>query len=395
MPLGEYAEKADLMENRSDNDKIQRCDKKTVLRIMGAYVAWVMGSGFATGQEILQFFTSYGYRSFILVAVNLVGFLVIGPAILEAGQRHRDDEEFEQFEYFCGKRVGAFYKWFVPLSLFAGMVILISGAGATLQQYYGLNHYVGALLMATLAFAAYVAGFQRFVRVVSFIGPTIIVFTVVVGLVTVFRDFDGVAEVSRYEVVMAERQPVRFWWLSGLLYISYNLTGGSMYYTALGKSAATRKEAVYGAVLGTCALMLAILLMNSAMLCDIGNAGTLGIPTLYLAKKISYGLGAAFSIILICGIFSSCSAMLWTVSEKFVEQGTRKSYVFAGCVGVGAFLLGLLPFAELIGAVYPYLGYIGMIYAGCVVYARFSGKGRESGVQRLPEEAGQRKGGRK
>ena len=35
----------------------QKCDKKTVIRIMGAYVAWVMGSGFATGQEILQFFT--------------------------------------------------------------------------------------------------------------------------------------------------------------------------------------------------------------------------------------------------------------------------------------------------------------------------------------------------
>ena len=38
----------------------EKCNKKTVLRIMGAYVAWVMGSGFATGQEILQFFTSYG-----------------------------------------------------------------------------------------------------------------------------------------------------------------------------------------------------------------------------------------------------------------------------------------------------------------------------------------------
>ena len=40
-----------------------KCNKKTVIKIMGAYVAWVMGSGFATGQEILQFFTSYGYYS--------------------------------------------------------------------------------------------------------------------------------------------------------------------------------------------------------------------------------------------------------------------------------------------------------------------------------------------
>lgn len=347
-----------------------KCDMKSVFRIMGAYVAWVMGSGFATGQEILQFFTSYGYRSFILVAINLVGFLIIGPAILEAGQRFKNDESFDQFNFFCGRKVGAFYHWFVPVSMFAGMVILISGAGATLQEYYGINHYVGALVMALLAFVAYVAGFQRFVKVVSFIGPTIIAFTVIVGIITVIRDFDGLLAAAQYEVVMEAKQPVKFWWLSGLLYIAYNITGGSMYYTALGKSAPSRKEAVYGAVLGTFALMLAILLMNSAILSNIGEAGSLGIPTLYLAKKLSYVLGAVFSIILICGIFSACSAMLWTVSEKFVTQGTRRSYIFAGCISVCAFLLGLLPFAELIGVVYPYLGYIGLIYVGRVAYTR-------------------------
>lgn len=337
---------------------------------MGAYVAWVMGSGFATGQEILQFFTSYGYKSYILLGINLAGFLLIGPAILEAGWAHKDEEEFSQCRYFCGCRIGRFYEWFVPLSLFAGMVILISGAGATLNQYYGLNHYVGALLMALLAFAAYAAGFQRFVKVVSLVGPAIIVFTILVGVITVIRDFDGLTAVNDFETVMEESRPVRYWWLSGLLYISYNLTGGSMYYTALGTTAGNRREAVWGAGLGTAALMLAILLMNSAMLSNIGETGTLGIPTLYLAEKISYGLGAVFSAVLILGIFSSCSAMLWTVSSKFVEQGTRKSYIFAGSAAFAAFLLGLLPFAELISVVYPYLGYIGLIYVGCVACKR-------------------------
>lgn len=347
-----------------------KCNKITVIKIMGAYAAWVMGSGFATGQEIMQFFTSYGYKSFILLIINLAGFIIIGPAILEAGFTHKEDENFSQTKFFCGNKVGKFYEWFVPVSLFAGMVILISGAGATLHQYYGLNHYVGALLMAIMAFAAYVAGFQRFVKAVSFIGPVIIVFTVVVGIITIIRDSSGMLHIDDYENVMLEARPVKFWWLSGLLYISYNLTGGSMYYTALGTTAGNRREALWGACLGTVALMVAILLMSSAMLMNIGETGTIGIPTLYLAKKISFVLGAVFSVILICGIFSSCSAMLWTVSEKFVKQGTRKSYIFAGAIGFAAFLLGLLPFSELIGIVYPYLGYIGLVYVGCVVYKR-------------------------
>ena len=342
-------------------------NKLTILRIAGAYVAWVMGSGFATGQEILQFFTSFGYKSFALIALNLVGFLIIGPKILAAGQVHRDLDGYSHFQYFCGKKPGTVYDWFLPLSMFAGMVILISGAGATLEEYYGLNHYVGALLMAAAALVAYFIGFQRFVKVVSFIGPAIIVFTLFVGIVTVLRDGDGLGMVNEYTERMEAKQPVPWAWLSGLLYISYNLCGGSKYYSALGGTATTRREAFLGAVVGTVALMLSILLMNTAMLTDIGNTAVQQVPTLYLTKKISYGLGAVFSVILIMGIFSSCSAMLWTISERFVVQGTRKSYIFAVCTCAAAFLLGLLSFAQLVGTIYTLLGYIGLIFAACVI----------------------------
>ena len=347
--------------------KEMRSSKGTVIKIAGAYVAWVMGSGFATGQEILQFFTSYGYTSVILIGMNLIGFLLIGPMILQAGFENGEESHFQ---YFCGRRLGLFYDWFVPVSMFAGMILLISGAGATLHEYYGLNHYVGALIMAAAALTAYIAGFQRFIRVVSFIGPAIIAFTVVIGAITLFRDWGGLAFVNDYPNEMEAKQPVPFPWLSGLLYISYNLSGGSKYYSALGRSAGTVKEAFWGAIIGTIALMAAILLMNCAMLTDIGQTAVQDVPTLYLTRKISYSLGAVFSIILIMGIFSSCSAMLWTVSEKFVEQGSAKSRVFAACVCVAAFLLGLLPFAALVGRIYTILGYIGLLFAGCVIYKR-------------------------
>ena len=78
---------------------------KRSFAVAGAYVAWIMGSGFATGQEIFQFFTSYGYRSYIILAINLVGFLVVGITVLDAGQRHRELKDFNHFEYFCGKKL--------------------------------------------------------------------------------------------------------------------------------------------------------------------------------------------------------------------------------------------------------------------------------------------------
>lgn len=346
----------------------ERCSKKTVIRIMGAYVSWVMGSGFATGQEIFQFFTSYGYKSFALIAIDLAGFMLVGGMLLTAGCRHSDEEGFSPARFFCGRYLGIFYEWFIPASMFGGMVVLISGAGATLNEYYGLSHCIGAFLVAAAAFAAYVAGFQRFVRIISVIGPVIICFTLVVGIVTVIRNFDAVTAAGEAVSGLGGYQPVGIWWLAGILYLSYNLADGSVFYTALGAEAGNVREALLGALLGSIALMLAILLMNTAMLTEVTEICGLSIPSLYLAEKISAVMGLVFSVILICGIFSTCSAMLWTVGQKFTRQGSRQSYIFAGCTAALAFVLGLLPFTDLIGTVYPYLGYAGLGYIICVIY---------------------------
>lgn len=336
----------------------------SVIRIAGAYVAWCMGSGYATGQEIFQFFTSYGYQSFLVLAVNLVGFLIVGPSLLM--EARADDH----FRFYCGNTLGAIYEWILPASLFAGMIILISGAGATLHEYYGLNHYVGALIMTILAFIAYAIGFQRFVKVVSFIGPTIIVFSLLIGIITVCKDSDNLALVSDSADKLATKQTAPWWWLSGILYLSYNLCGGSKYYSALGATITRRREAFLGATIGSVALMLAILLMNTSMLANASDVVGLDVPTLYLARRISYVLGAVFSIILLMGIFSACSAMLWTVTERFVPQGSAKSLVVAAIACILSFLLGLLPFSSLISVAYTLIGYAGLVFIGCVVWKR-------------------------
>ena len=341
---------------------------KRAFAVAGAYIAWIMGSGFATGQEIFQFYTSYGYKSYIILIINLLGFILVGPAVLKAGQEHRLDKDFNHFEYFCGKKLGTFYSWFLPINMFGSLIIMISGAGTALNQYFGINHMAGALIMAVLAFLSYAIGFERFIRIVSFTGPVIITFTLIVALVTVIRQGGDISQVTAFEDELKLRQPVPFWWLSALLYISYNLWAGSKYYSALGASAPTAKDAYNGALIGSVALLLAILLMNTAMLTEIGEVLKFGVPTLYLARQISYVLGALFSVFLILGIFSSASAMMWMTCDKFVEQGTRKGNIFSAVVAIITFILGLFPFADLIGTIYTISGYVGLILIGCIIY---------------------------
>ena len=42
-----------------------------IVRFAGAYIAYIIGSGFATGQEIIQFYTSYGYLSIGAILISM------------------------------------------------------------------------------------------------------------------------------------------------------------------------------------------------------------------------------------------------------------------------------------------------------------------------------------
>lgn len=342
--------------------------KRAVAKYAGGFIAWVIGSGFATGQEVLRFFTSYGSLSYGVVLVNLIGFLYIGQLILTTGYEKKAVENFNPYIHFCGRKLGTFYSWLIPITIVLIMPVLISGAGATLHQYYGISTVVGSALMSLMVLAAYLIGFEHLVRVVSAIGPVIIIFSLMVGSATVIRDFSSFREISTYEPILSQSQSSPHWVLSAVLYLSLTFLSGSTYYTALGQSAADRREAKYGAIVGALALIAAITIMNSAILLNGENTALLSIPMLYLAKEISYLLGAVFSVVLILGMFSSCSAMMWTVCSRFNRGGKRGNRIFAVLIAVLTFTLGLFSFRNLVGTLYPMVGYLGLVYIGCVVW---------------------------
>ena len=349
-------------------DGQNKCNKKAVIKFTGAFIAWVIGSGFATGQEVLQFFTSYGYLSYGVVLLNLIGFLFFGQILLVTGYEHKSETLFNHCKYFCGEKLGAFYSWLIPLTLILIMPVLISGAGATLSEYYGIKHYIGSAIMAGMVLCAYLIGFERLINVVSTIGPFIIIFSLLVGTITVIHDFQNFGEVPKYESILGESQSAPHWIISSILYLSLNFLSGSVYFTGLGMSADNRNDARYGALFGAIAVILSITIMNSAILLNAEYLASLAIPTLYLAKKISYIFGAVFSIVLILGMFSSCSTMMWSVCSRFTIGGKRGNQIFATLIAIFTFVLSLFSFSELVGIFYPLVGYVGLIFIGCVIY---------------------------
>lgn len=350
---------------------------KNIFKIAGSFMAWVIGAGFATGQEILQFFSSYGYLSFGVILINLIGFILLGYLLLNAGYQHKDDSSFNPYKYFAGPKLGNFYTWLTTITLLVLIPVLIAGGGATLNQYYGINQFIGSAIMAIAVLIAYLIGFERLVKIVAVLGLSIIGFSLIVGIVSVISDLVYFNEIGSYEESLIPFQTSPFWIVSGLLYLGLNFFPSCAYFTKLGTNANSKKEVKYGAFLGGLMLVLSITLISCAILLNGDVISGIEIPVLYLAGRISYLFGAVFSIVLILGIFSSSSVMMWTLCSRFTFKNKKWNYLIAIGVSIFAYIVSLLSFGTLIATIYPIIGYVGVSFIIFILVKSFRNKSRE------------------
>ena len=111
---------------------------KRVLILAGAIIAFTIGSGFATGQEIIQYYTAYGIKGLLVILVFLVAFLYYNFNFAKAGAEQKFEKGNDVYKYFCGKYVGTFCDYYSTLFCYMSFFVMVGGASSTLHQEYGL-----------------------------------------------------------------------------------------------------------------------------------------------------------------------------------------------------------------------------------------------------------------
>ena len=106
-------------------------------RIAMAYVGTVVGAGFATGQEILQFFTRYGYLSFWAILISVILFIVVGRRIMIYGGMLRAQSYGSVADYIFGK-AALFVNLYLGLTFVLICGAMFAGAGALFQEQWGI-----------------------------------------------------------------------------------------------------------------------------------------------------------------------------------------------------------------------------------------------------------------
>lgn len=342
---------------------------KRVFATSGAIVSFMIGAGFSTGQETLQYYTSMGLWGIGGVIVAYLSIFFLYYCFMMTGSRIGVAHSKDIFHYYCGKRLGTLYEILSLVMLFLITTSMVGGAGAIIRQLFGVPEVFGRALICVILAASVIMGVRRIIQILGPIGPVIIVALFLVAVYSLVHACSSPAGVTAF--LETCDPPVLkisdWWWWAGILYGVSNVYPLASYGSALGKNAVSRREAVLSAALGCIALTITASTVALSQMANIDIVYDKAVPTLALIQAYMPAVVAAlFSIVAVLGIYTTICPSMWAFSQAFGEDRSKR-YIVATLVSTAAiFAISYLPYERLINLFYPLSGYAAILMIVCM-----------------------------
>lgn len=338
---------------------------KEVLRIASAFVGVLVGAGFASGQEILQFFTSFGAIGLVGGAVSGAVFVFLAMALASLGQHLAADSHKPVVYLICGKYIGAFVDAFVTFFMFGVAVVMLAGAGSLLEQFTGVSSVYGSVAATLLIVLIVCLNLRSVITVIGLVTPFLVLMAFIVCVWALVARDAPLGELN----TVAQTMPsgAGHWLVAALLYVSYNIVAGTPMLSIMGGNAPNRRVALWGGVLGGVILGLLIVVIAAGMFARVDDLAGVPMPTLMLAAELSPLLGVVMAVVVFGMILNTAVGVLYSFVARFFTPETTAFRWGAVVSGVLALLGSFFGFITLVGTVYPFFGYLGFVLILCTI----------------------------
>lgn len=344
---------------------------KRAIGIAMAFVGIVVGAGFASGQEAIQFFVAFGPWGVVGAVIASMLISISGMIVMRFGSYWLAQEHTAVLNEVTGKPLAWLLDIGVMLTLFSVGFVMFAGAGANLQQQFGLPLWVGSILMFVLTVATGFLDIDKVSAVIGACTPFIIVFIL---LATVYAVLHAPADLHSLDAATAEVQTgLPNWWVSSLNYVGFNLIVGASMAIVIGGSNADTRAAGIGGLLGGLIFSLLVLCLVVSLWFMLPEVGHEAMPTLALVNRIHPWLGLGMALVIYAMIYNTAIGMFYSMSRRATASRPhlfRKAYIAFCVIGL---VLSTVGFKDLVSFLYPLLGYVGVLLIAVlfVAYLRY------------------------
>lgn len=342
--------------------------KMNFLKLGFAYAGCFLGAGYVSGQELWQFFASYGLFGIFGLAVTVLIQLLFGIMLLNTVT----DTKIYEMDKICVPFDNQFLRKTVSVCamffMYGVYIIMAAGAGALLNRTFYIPVIAGCAIFCVIVAVLTFYGIDGMIELFSKAVPLLVLGTVFISILFLCKT-GGTAFDFNKNAGVGSNALLGNWFFSSLTYVSYNLFGTIGIIALMGKMI-EKKDIKRGITLGSVLLfviafsIIIVLLLNPKI-------SLFELPMLEAAKEVGFFFGIAYSLLLLLGMFGT-SLSSFVAVIKFAEQksgiAAKHKRVIIIVLSVLAFLLSLFGFGDLIGVIYPISGYFGFFVILGAVY---------------------------
>lgn len=333
--------------------------KMNVLQLGLSFAGCFLGAGYVSGQELWQFFGSFGKAGIAGLLLAVLLLFSIGVIMLRLNQM---TGIAEPDKLVIRRELPALRRAVTALELlflFGVSTIMSAGVGALLAQLFSLPTWVGCLGFTALVALISLLGLHGMVSAFSVSVPILVVVTLLFGIDALS---DGLSLPSG--TADGKNALLGSWPVAALSFACYNVFGSIAMIAPLGKFVEGKRRAVCGIALGA---VLLLLIAGSVLACVFSAPAVTEaeLPMLALASGKSEWLGYVYGLLLLLAMFGTALSsmvafanMLCLKSKRIAER--RKTLTAAYALGM--FCGSLFGFGDLIGVIYPIFGYLSSIF---------------------------------
>ncbi|WRP08224.1 GerAB/ArcD/ProY family transporter [Rossellomorea aquimaris] len=325
-------------------------------QIAAVYVGTVIGAGFATGREIVEFFTRFGFVGFIAILLSGYLFITMGTKIMLKSHDIKA-KSFEEFnEYLFGKWFSKFMNIVMMIMLIGVSAVMLSGAGAVFQEQLLLPKQVGILLTIGLGFITMMVGIKGLFAVNTFVVPLMIVFNLFLMVYSV----RNAAFLDAFLMIPHAEDG----WKSVVApfsYVAFNLAMAQAVLVPVAGEVKDRDTIKYGGYLGGFFLTL-ILISSHITLVMIPDVTQYQIPMAVVMKSFVAGFYIVYIIIIYGEIFTSVIGGVFGLEKQLTNYWKGSSLMTFTGIFLVIYSLSFFEYSKLLSYLYPLFGYMSLLF---------------------------------
>lgn len=325
-------------------------------QIAAVYVGTVVGAGFATGREIVEFFSRFGFFGFISILMSGYLLIFLGSKLMRTAAmiNARSYQEFN--EYLFGKYLGAIINFLMLFMLLGVCAVMLSGAGAVFDEQLGIDKIYGVILTIILSILVMFLGIKGVFAVNTFVVPLMISFSFMLMVLSI--RMPGFSENFLFIPYVEDGWKTV---ITPFLYVAFNLGLSQAVLVPIAVEVKEDKTIKWGGILGGAALTI-ILISSHFTLIMLPNFDLYEIPMAVIMKNVASGFYWIYVLVIYGEIFTSVIGNVFGLERQLNKFIALPSMIIVSLIFLLTYFISLVEYSTLLSYLYPLFGYISLLF---------------------------------